>query len=127
MEGFATIFNVTIYCITLHLRYMWGLWLWPWSAISSSCFTLQCLQKQSPGCVLSSHQGCSVRKGVSCEFCEVFKSTFHHRIPLVAASVCKKDILKHFSNFTGKHLFNKLPLAFLYFQLIRRLIINLYY
>ena len=112
MEGFVTIFNVTIYCITLHLRYMWGLWLWPWSAISSSCFTLQCLQKQSPGCVLSSHQRCSVRKGVSCEFCEIFKGIFPRRIPLVAASVCKKDILKQFSKFTGKHLFNKLPLAF---------------
>ena len=70
----------------------------------------------------SSHQRCSVRKGVhrnftkftgkhlcqsllfnkacnfikketlaqvfSCEFCEIFKNTFLHRTPLVAASVC---------------------------------------
>ena len=105
MEGFATIFNVTIYCITLHLRYMWGLWLWPWSAISSSCFTLQCLQKQSPGCVLSSHQGCSVRKGVSCEFCEVFKSTFHHRIPLVAAFLSVKKIFLNISQNSQENTF----------------------
>ena len=61
----------------------------------------------------------------SCEFCEISKNTFLHRTPLVAASVssfllhtkiqmqplelpCKKDVLRNFAKFTGKHLCQRL-------------------
>ena len=31
----------------------------------------------------------------SCKFCETFKNTFFHRIPLMAASECIQDPVKH--------------------------------
>ena len=76
-------------------------------------------------------QGCNFIKKetltqvFSCQFCEISKNAFLHRTPLVAVSVssfllhtkiqmqspelpCKKDALRNFAKFTGKHLCQRL-------------------
>ena len=76
-------------------------------------------------------QGCNFIKKetltqvFSCQFCEISKNAFLLRTPLVAVSVssfllhtkiqmespelpCKKDVLRNFAKFTGKHLCQRL-------------------
>ena len=59
-------------------------------------FTINYFQKQSPGgVVLKSFT--KFKKKNTCEFCEVFKNTFFHRIPLLAASVFYEKVFLFFS------------------------------